>query len=153
MPTRPKVSAAVLRDKGVPIVLDDHKVTLCMSFAALAILEEKYGSVQGVVDAVQGGDKAPAFTTILHVMAAALCHEAGRDGENLSDPDNLVGYLDPGEIATYSEQVGECFTIAFPDKKDDDEGAQEDESGNSRGASGIGSPVSTSPSPMMSSGG
>lgn len=144
---RPKVAPSVLADRGVPLTLvDGHKVTLCFSFAALLLLEEEFGSVQGVIDKVSDTANAAAFTSILRVLACGLCHEHGPGGEDLADVHNLAALADPGDLATYSDAIGEAFTKAFPHKDDDEAGAGdgEDADPNSPGASGTGSPASTS---------
>lgn len=56
---RPRISPTVLADKGVPLTLAGGlEVTLCFSFKALMLLEERYGSLQEAAALMSG--KAPA---------------------------------------------------------------------------------------------
>lgn len=139
---RPRISPAVLADKGVPLTLADGlEVTLCFSFKALMLLEERYGSLEqaaalmggasptgetatvadssGVISSgpVQPATGGAPFRTVAGILACGLAHEvtpADDDGRPLDDLNVLADYLETDKITVYSDAISDAFSKAFP---------------------------------------
>jgi hypothetical protein len=157
---RPKIHPQILADKGVPLVLLGKAFTLCYGFQALMLVEERFGSIQGAIDLLESMDpkdgtaiSGKAFTSLVDLMACGMAHEVGDDGEDLSQPAMLAYYCDTEALPSYAEAIATAFTRAFPKAPEGaDQGGEEQVDPPSPGASGTGSPASTSASPSESSG-
>lgn len=180
---RPRIAPSVLADKGVPLTLAGGlEVTLCFSFKALMLLEERYGSIEAAAALMSGapaaattipavadssgvvaktGQAAKPFATVAGILACGLAHEvtpADDDGRPLDNPDVLGDYLETDKIEVYSEAIAEAFAKAFPAADPSTPAGEQPEAPTgtteegSRGPSGTGSLESGSTLESASSG-
>lgn len=153
---RPQIPAHVIAQRGKPVELfGGETVTVVYTFSSLMTIEEHFGSIAGALAAVQQQHRGAAFTSLCTILAAGLEHvERREDGTDYSNPEHLRMLLDPRLFETYSDQMGEALSDAFPDSDEDKAGEDDaDPQMDSRGESGTTSPSSPSDVLSASSGG
>jgi hypothetical protein len=155
--SRPRVSPAILADRGVPVTLvDGNTYTLLYNFRSLMHLEQKFGSVQAAI-AIVSNTQGAAFTSLAGILAAGLLHEVTPpedDGRPLGEVEVLADFLDPKRIGEYADLMGQAFKLSFPEAPAADGDAADPTvpTTDSPGPSGTTPPVSASAFPSPSSG-
>lgn len=134
--------------KGYPITLTDgREVRLRFGMAAILQLEEDFGSLGAVQEALKNlTPQGRVFGPVVDLLAAGLSHHGITRAE-------LIGgdLLALDGLEHYAEQLGRAFAEAFPSMK---VGGQGNVQGPavSRGASGTTSARSSSAAPRKRSG-
>lgn len=97
--------------RGVPITLaDGETVRLRYSMRSLKWLEDEFGSIQAIQEALPDGEDTqdrPVFGPMSKVMYGGLLHL------DLTY-DEVLDLLSPRQINEYGEAVGKAFNEAFP---------------------------------------
>lgn len=123
---------------GHPVTLiDGRSVTVRFGFRGLLMLEEHFGSLPAVQNAISSDGTGKALEPIAHLVAAGLC------AEGLSY-DDLVDLLDPRQLAEYVSAVGAALEEALPAP------APENGVGKANGRNGSPGKTSTSSGPSAS---
>jgi hypothetical protein len=104
-----QVDARALRAAGVPItLLDGREVRLIFDLDAIAQIEDDFGSLGGMQDALlrieKEGANAQFFRPVLQMMRAALLH----------DPTARGAQFDTALVGDYYKAVMKATQIAFP---------------------------------------
>jgi hypothetical protein len=99
--------AARVLARGTEITLKDGSTqALVFDFEAIAMLEDKYGSLDDFVAILQG--KGKRFTAIKDAMVAALAHTG-------MAPDKIVKLLEFKQFQQYVEALGAAFAEGMPE--------------------------------------
>lgn len=109
---RPSVPHDVITSRGVKLDLVGRDVTLVFTFRSLALVEEHFGSVTNALTAMMTKQRQAVSTA--QMLACALTHEVGDDGEPLSELDNLYAYLDTTRADDYQDAIVEALANAVP---------------------------------------
>jgi hypothetical protein len=126
---------------GHPIPLrDGTSPELMFTFRSLALLEARFGSVQGIQDAVDQTGNGAAFGPILDLIGAGLVsagftphvrHRQDASGHRTveeilyrrsSDGRELGDLMTPANIATYTESMQGAFAACFGTGQGNDAG-------------------------------
>jgi hypothetical protein len=104
-----QVEARALRAQGVPVtLLDGREVRLVFDLDAIAQIEDDFGSLGGMQDALERiekqGASAQFFRPVLKMMRAALLHD-----ESAAD-----AMFDTALIGDYYRAVMKATQLAFP---------------------------------------
>lgn len=146
-------TADQLAGEGVPILTRRGPMQLQYGFRALRALEDRFGSIVGMQDAMQavldtmGEDgRGKAFGPLADIVVPGLLH-TGLSADELEDA------LLPGEVRTYVHAMQDAMQQAFPDV----DGTAVASPGNAGSPAGPGPSGSTSPqagtgAPQSSSG-
>lgn len=113
---RGDLPSITLRDPGTD---ETSTVRLRASMTNVALIEERFGSIQRFAQSIAGGlqlaggglvvlTEQPLFGPITKALACLM--PAGR----FRDPDVLGDWLDPTDIGTYLVALSEVFAVAFP---------------------------------------
>lgn len=109
--TEPASPGARLQAAGAPVLLaNGREVWLRYGMAALLHLEDTYGSIPGVLEALNGlnaGGKA--FTTVVDLIVPGLLHEGISRADLLADD-----LLDPSLLQVYVQAIARAFEQSFP---------------------------------------
>jgi hypothetical protein len=146
-----EIEARQLRAEGVPITtLDGRQLRLVFDMDALLEIEDAFGSLGGMQDALEAMARdqhnAKIIKPIVAMMRAALMH----------DPTARDARFDPALINEYLGAVMKATDLAFPKENLPGNGPTPTEAGtdisDSRGMGSITSPPSGSGEPMAPSG-
>lgn len=156
---RPTVSHDIISSRGVKLDLVGIDVTVVYTFAALALVEDEFGSVQLALGAL--AQKVNQAKTTARLLACGLAHEVGPDGEPLSDVDCLYPFLDTARADDYQEAIVDALANALPavraaiDRQEEEtepDPTEGETTTDSPGPTGTTSPPSSSDDPTPSSG-
>lgn len=113
---QPVNDAARLAAEGVPIPTRRGQLPLLYGFRALRALEDQFGSIVGVQDAMQAllesmGDdgRGKAFGPMADIITPGLLH-TGLTREQAEDA------LLPAHVKTYVDAMQTAMSLAFPDE-------------------------------------
>lgn len=104
-----EIEARQLRAEGVPITtLDGREHRLLFDIEAIAEIEDVFGSLGGMQDALeqigQHPESAKFFKPLLHIMKAALRHDPSADNVR----------FDTAAVGDYYLAVMKAIDISFP---------------------------------------
>lgn len=109
MTTTPVTDADRLVAEGVPIPTDLGTLHLRYGFRALRSLEEKYGGLEALQEAMEGvTGKGAAFGPLLDILVPGLLHTGHTE-------DQLIDALQPRSLGVYVDAMVEAMRQAFPD--------------------------------------
>lgn len=109
MTAQTTTDAARLLAEGIPVPTALGELRLRYGFRALRDLEEKYGSLEGLQEAMEGVQgKGAAFGPLLDLIVPGLLHSGHSE-------DALIDALIPRELGTYVDAMVGAMREAFPD--------------------------------------
>ncbi|OKJ06826.1 hypothetical protein [Kitasatospora sp. CB01950] len=128
------LTAAQALGTGPTITLSDcTEVPLTYNFRSLALLEQRFGSITAIQDAMELAAAGTAFGPLMDMIGAGLASRAGgftphirhyqdasghRTVESIlyrrsSDGTDLGELLAPGRVAEYADAMSAAFNVAF----------------------------------------
>lgn len=112
--------AAVISAQGAALVGRGGRVAhVRFGFDALVLIEEFFGSLAAMQQALESGESGPVFTNIARSIHTGLAHEFAWGGGSAERPYDgpgwreLLEFLEPGRVNEYSAAVGTALVESF----------------------------------------
>lgn len=137
----------IANEGPVLTLMDGRQLRLHFGFGGLRQIEKRFGSLNGLVQRLSGGEDSAFFDTIFTGLLCGLWKTGITE-------DDLEENLDPAEIEQYGIVLSEAIALAFPKKVQEAVNAPQvaETTGTPSGPNPSTSPVSSSASTGTTSG-